>query len=53
MATPSGALDFDDVATAFLDHSLATAVGMVNMDLQQEYRQIVLVSCGLDTRPYR
>jgi hypothetical protein len=44
---------FDDIATAFLDEQLLTAVQMVNMDLEQETRQVVLVGCGLDTRPYR
>lgn len=44
---------FDDLATKFVDESLATAVGLVNMDLRQEYRQVVLLGCGMDTRPYR
>lgn len=44
---------FDDTATAFLDEQLLTAVSLVNMDLEQETRQVVLVGCGLDTRPYR
>ena len=44
---------FDDLATRFVDDSLATAIGLVNMDLRQEYRQVVLLGCGMDTRPYR
>ncbi|KAK9819621.1 hypothetical protein WJX72_000343 [[Myrmecia] bisecta] len=43
----------DEVATAFLDRQLLTAVSLVNMDLRQEYRQVVLVGCGMDTRPFR
>ena len=44
---------FDNVATAFLDNQLLEAINLVNMDLDQETRQVVLVGCGLDTRPYR
>ena len=44
---------FDDMATAFLDEQLLTAIDTVDMQLQQEVRQIVMVGCGLDTRPFR
>lgn len=44
---------FDDVATAFFDTQLQEAVQLINMDLQQETRQVVLLGCGLDTRPCR
>ena len=52
---PSNAEDdgFDNLATALLDTKLLEAVQLVNMDLQQETRQVVLVGCGLDTRPHR
>ena len=46
-------MTFDDLATRFIDDSLATAAGLVNMDLRQDYRQIVLLGCGMDSRPYR
>ncbi|KAK9798150.1 hypothetical protein WJX73_010549 [Symbiochloris irregularis] len=46
-------LTFDDLATRFIDDSLATAIGLMNMDLRQEYRQIVLLGCGMDSRPFR
>ncbi len=44
---------FDNLATAFLDDQLLEVINLVNMDLDQETRQVVLVGCGLDTRPYR
>ena len=44
---------FDDITTAFLDEQLLTAIDTVDMQLKQEVRQIVLVGCGLDTRPFR
>ena len=52
---PEGAdLDgFHDAATAFLDEQLLSTVDMVDMQLKQETRQVVLVGCGLDTRPFR
>jgi len=43
----------DVAATAFIDEQLLTALGLVNMDMDEEYRQVVLLGCGLDTRPYR
>ena len=44
----------DDVlATAYIDEQLLVALGLVNMDLKQEYRQVILLGCGFDTRPYR
>ena len=43
----------DVAATAFIDEQLLTALGLVNMDMKEEYRQLVLLGCGLDTRPYR
>ena len=44
---------FDDHATAVFDAQLLEAVELVNMDLKQQTRQVVLLGCGLDTRPYR
>lgn len=43
----------DILATKFLDDMALQAVGLVNMDLGQEYRQVVLLGDGMDTRPYR
>ncbi len=43
----------DILATKFLDDMALQAVGLVNMDLGQEYRQVVLFGDGMDTRPYR
>lgn len=45
--------EFDNIATAFMDEQLLQAINLVNMDLEQETRQVVLLGCGLDTRPYR
>ncbi|CAL8470654.1 g10196 [Coccomyxa elongata] len=45
--------EFDNIATAFMDEQLLKAINLVNMDLEQETRQVVLLGCGLDTRPYR
>ena len=45
--------DFDHLATALLDTRLLEAVQLINMDLKQETRQVVLLGCGLDTRPHR
>ena len=45
--------EFHDAATAFLDEQLLTAVDTVDMHLKQETCQVVLVGCGLDTRPFR
>lgn len=44
---------FDDLATAFLDQQLLAAIDTVDMQLKQEVRQVVLLGCGLDTRPFR
>ena len=44
---------FDDTATAVFDAQLLEAIELVNMDLKQQTRQVVLLGCGLDTRPYR
>ena len=44
---------FDIAATKFVDEQMLTAVGLVNMDMKEEYRQVVLLGCGMDTRPYR
>ncbi len=44
---------FDDLATAFLDQQLLAAIDSVDMQLKQEVRQVVLLGCGLDTRPFR
>ena len=44
---------FDDIATAFLDERLLEALDNVDMELKQETRQVVLLGCGLDTRPHR
>lgn len=44
---------YDILATKFLDDMALQAVGLVNMDLGQEYRQVVLFGDGMDTRPYR
>lgn len=41
------------VATRYIDEQLLTALNLVNMDLKQEYRQVVLLGCGMDTRPFR
>lgn len=43
----------DAIATHYIDGQLLTALGIVNMDLRQEYRQAVLLGPGLDTRPHR
>ena len=43
----------DAVATRYIDEQLLKGLSLVNMDLKQEYRQVVLVGCGMDTRPYR
>ncbi len=45
--------DFDNLATALLDTKLLEAVQLINMDLKQETRQVILLGCGLDTRPHR
>ena len=45
--------DFDNLATALLDTKLLEAVQLINMDLKQETRQVVLLGCGLDSRPHR
>ncbi|CAL5220268.1 g2249 [Coccomyxa viridis] len=45
--------DFDNLATALLDTRLLEAVQLINMDLEQETRQVILLGCGLDTRPHR
>lgn len=45
--------EFDNLATALLDVKLLEAVQLINMDLKQETRQVVLLGCGLDTRPHR
>lgn len=38
---------------SFLDEQLLQAVDIANMDLRQEYQQVVLLGCGFDTRPFR
>ena len=43
----------DDLATAIFDSQLLEAVQLINMDLKQETRQVVLLGCGLDSRPHR
>lgn len=51
-ASPSDR-DADAAATAYLDEQLLRGVDIVNMDIRQEYRQVVLLGCGMDTRPFR
>ena len=43
----------DCIATRFVDDAVLSALSIVNMDLQQDYRQAVLLGCGMDTRPFR
>ncbi|KAK9838883.1 hypothetical protein WJX74_005154 [Apatococcus lobatus] len=51
-AAPSQ-LPWDTVATRFLDDQLSQGIDIVNMELEEDYRQVVLLGCGMDTRPYR
>ena len=37
----------------FVDDAVLSALSLVNMENNQEYRQAVLLGCGLDSRPYR
>jgi hypothetical protein len=53
-STGEAAMDVE--ATAVIDEQLLTALGLVNMEnmrMKEEYRQVVLLGCGLDTRPFR
>ena len=53
--TPTSAA-LDAAATAWIDTHALRAVDLVNLDVRAEgaeYRQVVLVSPGLDTRPFR
>ena len=43
----------DCIATRFVDDAVLSALSIVNMDLRQDYRQAVLLGCGMDTRPFR
>lgn len=43
----------DVAATAYIDQQVLTALDLVDLDLKKEYRQVVLLGCGFDTRPYR
>ena len=51
--TGATAITEDDVAVRFVDDAVLSALSLVNMDLRQEYRQAVLLGCGLDSRPFR